>query len=59
MSENAQPIIELRKLTIEERAVWGTCPVCGNPHGKPCASGMTHSARLVNAPQVAAVEVFE
>ena len=59
MSENTQSVIELRKLTIEERAVWGVCPVCEKKQGEPCASGMTHAARLVNAPRVAAVEVLE
>jgi hypothetical protein len=60
-------MIELRKLTVEERAVWGLCPVCHSGHGKPCmamtADGKpsrlletkgAHLGRLVNAPKVAA-----
>jgi hypothetical protein len=25
-----------RDLTFEERATWGTCPVCRRAHGEPC-----------------------
>lgn len=62
-------MIELRKLTYDERAVWGVCPVCGAKPGKPCIKMTTdwkpskllqakgaHMARLVNAPETAAQE---
>ena len=26
----------VRELTYEERATWGTCPVCGAEDGQPC-----------------------
>ncbi len=51
--------IIFKKLTMEERAVWGTCPVCEAPEGVACGllAGLedgeedgTHVARLVNAP---------
>jgi hypothetical protein len=29
---------EPRELTVEERFVWGSCPVCGAGHGKKCHS---------------------
>lgn len=59
-------MIKLTELTIEERAVHGTCPVCMAEHGRLCRvpiktweecefSG-THIARLVNAPLIAAIE---
>lgn len=55
-----------RELTYHERAVWGTCSVCGAPHGKACNPDVgiplgrnvlgespregAHLARLNNAP---------
>lgn len=26
----------IREATFDERATWGTCPVCGAPHGENC-----------------------
>ncbi len=63
-------MIYIKALTIEERAVWGTCPVCGARQGRPCklTAGIqispnnefgefgTHPARLYNAPKTAAIE---
>lgn len=53
-----------RELTYHERAVWGTCSVCGAEHGKACDPDVgiplvadvngdrprAHLARLNNAP---------
>ncbi len=50
-----------RKLAFEERAVWGTCPVCDAKNGEPCDSSVgiqlgtpidkgAHFGRLANAP---------
>ena len=33
MSDKAGPI---RETTVDERAVWGLCPVCRAEHGEPC-----------------------
>jgi hypothetical protein len=33
-------------LTYEERAVFGECPVCHAPHGRPC-DGNCHTVPLV------------
>jgi hypothetical protein len=57
----------IRDLTYEERATWGTCPVCGAADGVPCdgyvgiplgrtATGEppkdgVHLGRLQNAPR--------
>jgi hypothetical protein len=30
----------VRELTIEERMVWGVCPVCDAPDGEPCNSNL-------------------
>jgi hypothetical protein len=57
----------VKKLTCEERAVFGKCPVCEALPGEPCCilasdpprdevGTGAHVARLVNAPTVAAVE---
>ncbi len=63
-------MITITDLTIEERALWGVCPVCGAEHGQLCVpltkdgkpsklfeygTGDTHIARLVNAPHTAAI----
>lgn len=52
----------IKTLTYNERATWGTCPVCKAQHGEPCdgAAGMfpttqkvegaVHYGRLSNAP---------
>lgn len=56
----------VRELTYEERATWGTCPVCSAPHGEFCNSNVgfslgrnvngeippngVHLGRLQNAP---------
>lgn len=56
-----------RELTYHERAVYGTCPVCGAGHGNPCNPDMgiplgfningeraragAHLGRLNNAPR--------
>ena len=51
------------ELTYEDRATFGTCPVCGVPHGSKCLPcGMTlggdypkdgvHLGRLQQAPKV-------
>ncbi len=63
--------IYIKTLTIDERAIWGDCPVCGAKHGEPCdpTQGVSlgvsaefaetgpcaHAARLLNAPQRAAI----
>ena len=61
--------IYIKSLTIDERATWGTCPVCEAQHGEPCdmTAGIalgapeelgnlgTHAARLWNAPKRAAI----
>lgn len=49
-------MITLRELTIEERATWGTCPVCKAEHLERCDCDGAHIARLVNAPQFVATE---
>ena len=28
--------IPIRELSYDERATWGTCPVCSSPHGEWC-----------------------
>lgn len=56
----------IRELTYDERATWGTCPVCAAEHGKFCNSSIgiplgrnvngdipergVHLVRLQNAP---------
>jgi hypothetical protein len=53
-----------RQLTYDERAVWGTCPICGAEMGQPCdgsigyyvgclpnkSQGGAHMGRLQAAP---------
>lgn len=57
--------ITIKKLTIEERKIWGKCPVCDSPHGKSCKPTSAdiepgvHVARLVNAPVIAAIREGE
>jgi hypothetical protein len=63
--------IYIKQLTYEERATWGTCPVCEAQHGKQCEAAPAdidyfqfdgafsgfgaHAARLYNAPHAAAI----
>jgi hypothetical protein len=61
--------IYIQQLTYEDRAVYGTCPVCSAQPGEPCdmSQGIpldvptelsdtgTHTARLINAPTQAAI----
>jgi hypothetical protein len=65
--------IYIKQLTVEERAVYGICPVCGAKQDEPCdmsegvpldvpaefADVGTHTARLFNAPMRAAVSTEE
>jgi hypothetical protein len=44
-------MIIVKKLTYEERATWGVCPVCNASAGDQCKGGGPHIARLINAPQ--------
>jgi len=50
-------MITLRELTIEERATWGTCPVCKAEHLERCDCDGAHIARLVNAPQFVTTDI--
>lgn len=63
------PLTYIETLTYEERAVSGTCPICGAEPGQPCdfsqgvplgvsaefAEAGAHTARLVNAPTQLAI----
>ena len=61
----ASVVIYIRKLSMHDRHVWGKCPVCGVSDGErcipACADNLTdgpeaaHIARLINAPQLAAI----
>ena len=62
-------MIYIKQLTTDERATWGMCPVCNVRHGEACTLSMddfeeypiddlglgAHVARLINAPQTAAI----
>lgn len=44
----------VRELLPEERALWGTCPVCHVLHRQPCETGIDgahHQAREERAPK--------
>ena len=63
-------MIYLKRLTTDERALFGTCPVCKAPDGEACTLSMddfedyplgdlgfgAHAARLYNAPKTAAID---
>jgi hypothetical protein len=63
-------MIYIKRITPDERAVFGTCPVCKATDGEQCTLSVqdletwpfddagtgAHVARLINAPQKAAVD---
>jgi hypothetical protein len=65
------PLLYIKRLTYEERATWGTCPVCGATAGITCTSEPnaavciefeslgTHAARMINAPLIQVVPIEE
>jgi hypothetical protein len=56
--------VGIHDLTYDQRAVWGTCPVCRAKHGELCrlyaegAHKWTHSERIQQAPQRVRIEAL-
>ena len=57
--------IGMHDLTYDQRAIWGTCPVCRAPHGERCsptdeleAHRWTHGVRIQKAPQRVRIEAL-
>lgn len=58
--------VGIHDLTYDQRAVWGTCPVCRAKHGERCrlydALGThewTHTSRIEQAPARVRIEALQ